>query len=444
MGVSREYRRAISEGPTPCDAAGAPALPYPSGWSATAFSHELRPGAVLTRPLAGQDVVLYRTEDGRLRAVRPYCPHLGAHLGLAKVEGEDLTCPFHFFSFGPDGACVRTGYGTEPPRSRLTHLPVHEVNGAVFVWQHHEGREPDWFVPRWHEIGHRPARTAAWELAGNVQEVIENAVDLGHFATLHGWAKAEIDGPVAYDDATFRVAMRAHETAPLVGDFTVDVKVTGYGLGCLHADVHTPRFGLRMCTMVMPSAIGPNRMQFRQLNRLAFDEPGGLPPGVARIVSRTAARLLERPVFRSSREFTAADFPILHLKQYQQPAPAGRRGRADRAVPALGRAVLSRAARQERRVPPPSRRGRGQHRALLSRPRPPGAGSRTWVPFGQPSRLFGRFEDRIGGRTGRDQRRSPAETGMNGQREFGEEPGRSGRPCLYKRHMGPNGPAATA
>ncbi|NEC43531.1 Rieske 2Fe-2S domain-containing protein [Streptomyces sp. SID8016] len=319
MGVSREYRRAISEGPTPCDAAGAPTLPYPSGWSATAFSHELRPGAVLTRPLAGQDVVLYRTEDGRLRAVRPYCPHLGAHLGLAKVEGEDLTCPFHFFSFGPDGACVRTGYGTEPPRSRLTHLPVHEVNGAVFVWQHHEGREPDWFVPRWHEIGHRPARTAAWELAGNVQEVIENAVDLGHFATLHGWARAEIDGPVAYDDATFRVAMRAHETAPLVGDFTVDVKVTGYGLGCLHADVHTPHFGLRMCTMVMPTAIGPNRMQFRQLNRLAFDEPGGLPPGVARIVSRTAARLLERPVFRSSCEFTAADFPIWHHKQYQQP-----------------------------------------------------------------------------------------------------------------------------
>lgn len=319
MGVAREYGRTISEGPTPADAAGAPALPYPSGWSALAFSHELRPGTVLTRPLAGRDVVLYRTGTGALRAVRPYCPHLGAHLGLAKVEGEDLTCPFHFFSFGPDGTCVRTGYGTPPPRSPLTQLPVHEVNGGVFVWRHHDGRDPDWSVPQWHEIGHRPARTAAWELAGNVQEVIENSVDLGHFATLHGWAKAEIDGPVAYDDATFHVGMRAHESAPLMGDFTVDVKVDGYGLGCLHADVHTPRFGLRMCTMVMPTAIGPNRMQFRQLNRIAFDEPRRLPPGLARIVSRTAARLLDRPVFRSSCEFTAADFPIWHHKQYQQP-----------------------------------------------------------------------------------------------------------------------------
>ncbi|MEV8006973.1 Rieske 2Fe-2S domain-containing protein [Streptomyces parvus] len=319
MGVARRYGQAISEGPTPADAAGAPALPFPSGWSALAFSHELRPRTVLTRPLAGRDVVLYRTSAGALRAVHPYCPHLGAHLGLAKIEGENLTCPFHFFSFGPDGACVRTGYGTPPPRTQLTRLPVQEVNGGVFVWRHHDGRAPDWSVPQWHEIGHRPARTAAWELAGNVQEVIENSVDLGHFATLHGWARAEIEGPVTYGDATFHVAMRAHESAPLIGDFTVDVKVDGYGLGYLHADVHTSRFGLRMCTMVMPTAIGPNRMQFRQLNRIAFDEPGSLPAGLARIVSRTAARLLDRPVFRSSCEFTAADFPIWHHKQYQQP-----------------------------------------------------------------------------------------------------------------------------
>ncbi len=98
-----------------------------------AFSHELRPRTVLTRPLAGRDVVLYRTSAGALRAVHPYCPHLGAHLGLAKIEGENLTCPFHFFSFGPDGACARTGYGTPPPRTQLTQLPAQEVNGGVFV-----------------------------------------------------------------------------------------------------------------------------------------------------------------------------------------------------------------------------------------------------------------------------------------------------------------------
>ncbi|MEE1751924.1 Rieske 2Fe-2S domain-containing protein [Streptomyces sp. SP18CS02] len=319
MGLSRQYGHAISEGPTPADAAGAPALPCPSGWSALAFSDELRPGAVLTRPLAGQDVVLYRLRSGEVRAIHPYCPHLGAHLGLAKVDGNDLVCPFHSFAFGPDGTCVRTGYGTTPPRSSLSQLPVHEVNGAVFVWRHHDGRDPDWSIPEWHEIGHRPARHAAWELAGHVQEVIENSVDLGHFATLHGWAKAEVSGPVVYEEATFHVSMRAHESAPVLGSFVVDVEVDGYGLGCLHADMYMSRIGLRMCTMVMPTAIAPNRMQFRQQNRIAFDEPARLPAPLARAASRTAARMLDGAVFRSSCEFTAADFPIWNHKQYRQP-----------------------------------------------------------------------------------------------------------------------------
>ncbi|MFD8957175.1 Rieske 2Fe-2S domain-containing protein, partial [Streptomyces anulatus] len=91
MGVAREYGRTISEGPTPADAAGAPALPYPSGWSALAFSHELRPGTVLTRPLAGRDVVLYRTGTGALPPGRPYCPHQGAPPGGGDVGGEGLS-----------------------------------------------------------------------------------------------------------------------------------------------------------------------------------------------------------------------------------------------------------------------------------------------------------------------------------------------------------------
>lgn len=319
MGLSRKYGRTISQGPAPADVARAPGLPYPSGWSALAFSNELKPGTVLTRPLMGEDVVLYRLRTGGVRAIRPYCPHLGAHLGLAKVDGDDLVCPFHFFAFGPDGSCVRTGYGTPPPKAPLARLPVHEVNGAVFVWRHHDDRQPDWSIPAWHAIGQLPARQATWELAGHAQEVIENSVDIGHFATLHGWAKADLGAPVSYNEVTFHVSMRVRETAPLIGEYDVEVEVDGYGLSCLHADIYTPRFGLRMCTMVMPTAIAPNRMQFRQSNRITLAEPSRLSPPLARVVSRTAARLLQRPLFRFSCDFTAADFPIWNHKRYQQP-----------------------------------------------------------------------------------------------------------------------------
>ncbi|WP_459250257.1 Rieske 2Fe-2S domain-containing protein [Streptomyces youssoufiensis] len=57
--------------------------------------------------------------DSGLRRLRPYCPHLGAHPGHGgTVRGENLVCPCHHFRFDPEGACVRTGYGTAPPRAR--------------------------------------------------------------------------------------------------------------------------------------------------------------------------------------------------------------------------------------------------------------------------------------------------------------------------------------
>ncbi|MFF4768180.1 Rieske 2Fe-2S domain-containing protein [Streptomyces sp. NPDC001255] len=324
MGLSRAYGSPLTEGPTPASASTeAPPLPYPSGWAALAFSEELPVGKVLTRPLAGEDVVLYRLRSGELRAIRPYCPHLGAHLGLAKLEGDDLVCPFHAFAFAPDGTCVRTGYDTPPPRSPLSRRHVLEANGAVFVWHHHEDHEPYWTIPAWHELGHRPARYAAWEFSGHAQEVIENSVDYGHFATLHGWKKAEVLEPLTYDGDTFHLTMRATESAPLIGDFTVDVDVHGYGLGCLHADMYTPRMGMRMCTMILPTAIGPHRMQFRQRNRVAFSEPARLPAPVAKAVSRTAARVFEGLLFKSNIEFTAADFPIWDSKKYVQPPKLG-------------------------------------------------------------------------------------------------------------------------
>ncbi|MER7516742.1 Rieske 2Fe-2S domain-containing protein [Streptomyces sp. NPDC126499] len=359
MKLTRRYGRTISEGPTPADVAGVPGLPYPSGWSALAFSDEVRRGSVLTRPLMGEDVVLYRLRTGGLRAVRPYCPHLGAHLGLAKVDGDDLVCPFHLFAFGPDGSCVRTGYDTPPPKTPLALLPVREANGAVFVWRHHDGREPDWEIPDWHAVGHRPARHAAWEMAGHAQEVIENSVDMGHFATLHGWLEATLGAPVSYGETAFHVSMRVRESAPVFGEFAVEVEVDGYGLSCLHADIRVPRFGLLMCTAVMPTAIAPNRMQLRQSNRIVFAEPSRLPRPLARAVSRTAARLLERPLFWSSCAFTAADFPIWNHKRYEQPPRL-----------AHGDGPIGPFRRWARRFYPSDVADRGFSRAVLRQPPP--------------------------------------------------------------------------
>ena len=93
--------------------------PYPTGWYAFGLASELAPGGVLSRPFMGDDLVVYRTRSGVLRAVEPYCPHLGAHLGHGgRVDGELIVCAFHAFAYDTAGACVRTTTTSLPYSAR--------------------------------------------------------------------------------------------------------------------------------------------------------------------------------------------------------------------------------------------------------------------------------------------------------------------------------------
>jgi len=182
-----------------------PLPPYPNGWFAVAHSDSLARGQVRGVHYLGEDLVIFRGEDGQVRVADAYCPHLGAHLGKGgKVEGNTLRCPFHGWRFdGRDGRCVEIPYAKRiPPQARLDSYPALECNGMILVWHHAEGKEPEWqpeVVPEILDPSYELHRTHEWTIKSHPQEIMENGVDFAHFATLHGWkCKAihwEPDGP---------------------------------------------------------------------------------------------------------------------------------------------------------------------------------------------------------------------------------------------------------
>jgi nitrite reductase/ring-hydroxylating ferredoxin subunit len=106
----------------------APLPQWPLGWYVVARSSEVRPGAVREVALAGQSLVLFRTRTGQLGALDAFCPHMGAHLRHATVQGDALVCPLHRFRFGVDGSVVAS--------SRCERARAHVVEerfGLVFV-----------------------------------------------------------------------------------------------------------------------------------------------------------------------------------------------------------------------------------------------------------------------------------------------------------------------
>jgi 3-ketosteroid 9alpha-monooxygenase subunit A len=253
-------------------------LPFPDGWFPVALSRELKPGTVLRRRLAGEDVVVYRTRAGLLRVVRPYCPHLGAHLGVGgTVEDENLVCPFHRLAFDPAGACVATAYGTPPPKAGLQQRESRETDGVIWVWQHAEAKAPEWEMPTGTSDGYlRPnLRTHTYE--SYPQEFVENLQDLGHFGPLHGYRDLRVTTPAEFFGHRYHLGLEVERSFPLLGVTTMQWDVHGYGLGFITAHLDLPKHHIHMLGEMLLLPVDPGKLRVISATRLRSPELRRIP-----------------------------------------------------------------------------------------------------------------------------------------------------------------------
>ncbi len=168
---------------------------YGRGWYIVALSQELAAGEIKALHFFDRDLVLYRGEAGRAAVLDAHCPHLGAHLAGngAKVIRDTLRCPFHGWQFDGDGSCVHIPYAKRIPEranNALTGWPLSEQNGFIALWYDPDGAsEPDWQLPAisaWGDSGCGDWRFKRRLVNTQGHEIVENIVDSGHFAFVHG------------------------------------------------------------------------------------------------------------------------------------------------------------------------------------------------------------------------------------------------------------------
>jgi vanillate O-demethylase monooxygenase subunit len=100
-------------------------------WHPVAIARELGKQPLAVR-LAGHDLALYRTQDGRVAALDDTCAHRGMRLSAGHVEGTRLVCPYHAWAFDPEG---QGRSPATPDRKGLctTAYAAIERDGAVWV-----------------------------------------------------------------------------------------------------------------------------------------------------------------------------------------------------------------------------------------------------------------------------------------------------------------------
>jgi 3-ketosteroid 9alpha-monooxygenase subunit A len=164
---------------------------FPRGWFVISSSAELPAGKVRALKYFGQEMVLFRGEDGRAALLDAYCPHLGAHLGIGgEVVDNTVKCPFHAWRFdGATGKCVDVPYAKKiPPKACVRTWKLDERNGLIFMWHDPEGGDPDYEIPLMPE--HDNPEWTDWSLSMQTikthpREIVENVADKAHFPEVH-------------------------------------------------------------------------------------------------------------------------------------------------------------------------------------------------------------------------------------------------------------------
>jgi phenylpropionate dioxygenase-like ring-hydroxylating dioxygenase large terminal subunit len=146
--------------------------------------------APLAVRLLDHELVLWRLSDGTLAAALDQCPHRGARLSLGRVAGDRLECPYHGWQFDGAGRCRHVPAVPDfvpPAGHRLKTVAVREAHGLLWVRLDGEGGDLPAFAAESDERL-RKLNCGPYDVAASAPRIVENFLDMSHFAFVHeGW-----------------------------------------------------------------------------------------------------------------------------------------------------------------------------------------------------------------------------------------------------------------
>jgi phenylpropionate dioxygenase-like ring-hydroxylating dioxygenase large terminal subunit len=178
----------------------------PSYWYPVEFDSALRREQITGVRFQDTSVALFRNRDGEVHAIEDRCAHRGVKLSQGFVEGCNLRCVYHGWTYAPDGKLCKIEhelFGKNFPSVKLRTFPVQVRYGLIWVFfgdpklskQRHvpeipalESKQPWICIPKARVWKAHPAM------------IVNNFIDSTHVATLHNrnfWTRSLKVGAVS-------------------------------------------------------------------------------------------------------------------------------------------------------------------------------------------------------------------------------------------------------
>ena len=149
-------------------------------------SSEIKTGQVKHLNFLGKELAVYRGDDGIVRAVEAYCPHMGAHLAEGKVDGKGIRCFFHAWKFDEKGDLVDIPCRKSPGISeKIKTYPVQEKYQTIWIYTGENPSHEVFEIPELEGVEVQSSFGNSFVKECHPNVVMINAIDAHHFTSVH-------------------------------------------------------------------------------------------------------------------------------------------------------------------------------------------------------------------------------------------------------------------
>ncbi len=146
----------------------------------------------LARKIIGENVILFRAEDGTPIALEDRCCHRNLPLSQGSIEGDAVRCGYHGLLFDAAGKCIEVpGQRNIPPGAEIRAYPLVERWQWIWIWMGDPAKADASLIPHW-DCMESPEWAAApgngrtpLPIACNYELSNDNLLDLSHVAYVH-------------------------------------------------------------------------------------------------------------------------------------------------------------------------------------------------------------------------------------------------------------------
>ncbi|MEI6379461.1 MAG: aromatic ring-hydroxylating dioxygenase subunit alpha [Cyanobacteriota bacterium ELA615] len=190
-------------------------------WYMAMPGRQLKPGQMIHKKMLGDPILLGRTQEGQVFAMRDICPHRGIPLSHGWLEGTGVCCCYHGWKFETsDGRCseipsLTPDSNLDVERIKVPIYSTQEVQGNIWIYIPNDPKEkidldkipsapliPDFGISS-------PGISETIDFACNIDHAIIGLMDPAHGPYVHRswWWR---NGP-----RKLRIKKKAYEPVPM-------------------------------------------------------------------------------------------------------------------------------------------------------------------------------------------------------------------------------------